>query len=909
MNTKLVLLLALPSVLLLACGDNTVNTVPPAPDAVTDTTSDQTLPDVDPDQEVDPDALPDSDLSELDDVDVEPDELEDFELPDQEDLDIEDVPDETELTGRCGDGIVQYHRNEVCDDGNTISGDGCNADCTSREVCGNDITDVGEDCDGEDYCDAQCRDTRTPLPDADGDFIADEDEGIASLRDSDADGTPDYLDTDSDDDGIPDAIEAGDSSTHTKPVDSDADGIPNYLDDDSDADGISDLVEGQLDSDGDGILDYLDDDSDADGIPDSVELDGDPDGDSIPNFRDGDSDGDGIFDLVEGAGDADLDGTPNFLDLDSDSDTIPDATEAGGNPADPRDTDLDGTPDYLDHDSDNDSIFDVIEASTCSPNPALCLDPYNIDSDGDNIADADDGMGDFDNDGYINALDTDSDGDTVPDLAEAGDADLSTIPVNTDGDTRPDFLDIDSDADGLLDRLERVCSNGRDSRIYPDTDNDGFSDLAENAVGADLCNPNQGVLDLVEFYFELPYAGANKTATLIFTPTVQQADVFFSVDTTGSMNGEINNLKGGLSSIITETRNRVSDSAFGVSEWQDYPGSNFGSSGDLPWRLLQTPTTTQSTAQTGVNALTLRNGLDGPESGYESLYQLATGAGTWSVAPYTPPAGRVGGAGFRIGSLPIVLHITDAPSHLHTDYPGSYNAHSAAQAFTALNNLGARVITVNSGGTGHVAQLTEISNTTSARVPVCAFKTTASSWRCGTSKCCTGLGGTATNPVDEQCTLLYTISGDGSGLTTAVVDGIDAIVKYASFNVYTRPKDDGNGGTIDTACFIKRVEALSFVAPPLEPEASCTPTATPASFQGAGYNNGFANFATGTSSASRPGAQLQFTVHAQNDTCQAPSTEAYVYTAYIDVVDQTTGSTLDTQTVTIIVPPYIPEEV
>ena len=47
--------------------------------------------------------------------------------------------------------------------------------------------------------------------DTDGDRISDEDEGRVEGRDSDHDGTPDYLDDDSDNDGISDAIEAGDT--------------------------------------------------------------------------------------------------------------------------------------------------------------------------------------------------------------------------------------------------------------------------------------------------------------------------------------------------------------------------------------------------------------------------------------------------------------------------------------------------------------------------------------------------------------------------------------------------------------------------------------------------------------------------------------------------------------------------
>jgi len=49
----------------------------------------------------------------------------------------------------CGDGILDP--GEVCDDGNTVSGDGCKGDCSSDETCGNGIVDthlaIPEDCD------------------------------------------------------------------------------------------------------------------------------------------------------------------------------------------------------------------------------------------------------------------------------------------------------------------------------------------------------------------------------------------------------------------------------------------------------------------------------------------------------------------------------------------------------------------------------------------------------------------------------------------------------------------------------------------------------------------------------------------------------------------------------------------
>ena len=65
------------------------------------------------------------------------------------------------LQDGCGNGILDP--GELCDDGNTISGDGCSADCLSREICGDGFVDRdrGEQCDdgnlrGHDGCTSVC---------------------------------------------------------------------------------------------------------------------------------------------------------------------------------------------------------------------------------------------------------------------------------------------------------------------------------------------------------------------------------------------------------------------------------------------------------------------------------------------------------------------------------------------------------------------------------------------------------------------------------------------------------------------------------------------------------------------------------------------------------------------------------
>lgn len=50
------------------------------------------------------------------------------------------------VRGGCGDGVINTEAGEVCDDGNTNSGDGCSADCRSNETCGNGIKDGNEQC-------------------------------------------------------------------------------------------------------------------------------------------------------------------------------------------------------------------------------------------------------------------------------------------------------------------------------------------------------------------------------------------------------------------------------------------------------------------------------------------------------------------------------------------------------------------------------------------------------------------------------------------------------------------------------------------------------------------------------------------------------------------------------------------
>ena len=585
-----------------------------------------------------------------------------------------------------------------------------------------------------------------------------------------------------------------------------------------------------------------------------------------------DSDGDFIADCVETALDIDGDGVANCEDSDSDDDGIPDLNE--GN----FDTDGDGVPDFVD-----------------------------LDSDGDHILDAYEGVDDPDDDGIPNFRDLDSDGDGWFDAAEYGNPPGSaTSPINRDGDGTPDYLDLDSDGDGLGDAEEQGCPSSTD-RTIGDTDADGFNDLIEVAFGSDGCDPESDISELVEFYFELPYQGAPQDDVLEFSTNVQNGDVVFNMDTTGSMGGEIDRLRDSLTStLIPQLGARIDNIAFGVTSFDDFPCNSWGSRGDRPFVLHHRVTRSRGDAQLAVNGLSHSGGGDNPESGFESLYQIATGegrtdCGTSSHTPAFDPGvnhnpgiadGWIGGVGFREAALPIIIHITDASSHARGE--SSYTAGATREeAYEALGAIGARVIGVATENAAR-ADNQQMAIRTGAAVPTCAWD-----GACGTNKCGTGQGGAARDPDgDGMCPLAYEAGSNGSGLDTSIVSGVDALIRFAPTDVSIRLRPDPEADTdqllpgMDTTCFIQSViPERAEVA-----EGACTTTPFPADFDGDGVMDGFRNVT--------PGTQLFFTVNAENPDCAQPTTRPIVFVAYIDVIGN--GVTvLDEQRVSILVPPRL----
>ena len=816
---------------------------------------------------------------------------------------------------------------------------------------------------------------------------------ILSAADLDGDTIPDFLDSDIDGDGLSDSIEisgsrisghagrkcSGDEAdengwckygTSDNPWDSDNDTIPDYLDMDSDNDTIPDAIEGVNDSNNDEVLDRYQLDSDGDTVPDKDEVIKDANGYYVLIGADGysdvkDSEGrklvetsDGKLIVTNETGSPVACGTNKFLAVDRNSGAYVLSTD-GGN-----------------------ADLQFLYNADCSP---------RTDADGHNLA--------LDAEGNIYAVDAatnevikdDSGNPVVNGKMPNTPVHAFHTPLYTCDDEACNYKNIcyqspDCDRDGLSDGKEVWC-DGVWSGAVANADGDAYLDAAEWAAAdfairnhkqahvdtevpwvgtctktestlhaintpADLiCNPSLGVENIFDFYFELLPDDAQKNSTLVFRPEVSKLDVVFNMDTTGSMGGEVLNLRNRISSyIIPRIRAFVGNSGFGVTRFDDFPAvkeeggwfsstSYYGrsySSGDVskgycsasgidkPYELLGTISTVDATVEANVNKLCLHNGGDNDESGYQALWQILMGDDrsytltSWkgdnagSMSYHTPAPGTWGGVDFREGTLPVVVHITDVTAHDPTSnstYNGNVvHPYYSSDVHTAYANKGARIISIYRSGGEQLSQLVNTSNATRAIVPACTFKKSDSSWMCGANRCCTTTSSNGVAPdANGNCVLSYGIS-DANTMSDTLVSGIDALVKYGTYDVSTVVHKDDTDNRVDTTCFIKKVVASEYVPPCQEPEASCNPPAIAAKVNAADYNDGFKNFAPGTSSQDRPGAQLKFEVYAQNHNdatgkpCVEQTDSVQQFNAYNDVVNPVTGLVFGTRQVSIIVP-------
>lgn len=660
---------------------------------------------------------------------------------------------------------------------------------------------------------------------------------------------------------------SADSARHGGPIVTDDAGA--VQGDDADGDGIADRFEGReenRDTDGDGVPDYLDDDSDADGISDAQEAGDDDagtppydsDGDGIYDFIDTDSDNNGILDASEVAGDADGDGALNSSDLDDDGDGIPDVRELALGSTPPVDTDQDGIPNYLDPDSDNDTIKD-----------------------------GQDGEGDTDGDGASDWLDNDADNDGVPDIQEAGDSDINTPPIDTDGDGLIDARDPDSDNDGLSDGAEVAAGTSpRDE----DSDADGVSDLIEVAAGTNPRNASDNPQARGDFVFIVPYEDDPAPAedTLNFKTSLQFADVYFLMDTTGSMQEEIQAMGAAVEGIVDALTCERFGSSCALDQDCGDPARVCGPSGEcianptdgagcIPslytgvgtfegnYASYRNRVSLQGDAQVTRTAIpSSANGGGATEPLFQSVqYIYSSPYGTSRCV-----GGGVGCPGFRKDAARLLVTVTDEPDQCgdgdgdcgdglpqYTGYP-----ETASEAAAALTHPGEEItfVGINAAPSG-----------TEARDDLVALAVAAGSY-------------------DAQGAPLVF-----DGANSNVVSSVSSAIQEVAFNLDLRVTIEAQDQPNDAGDALPFIDYLVVN----ETAAHCTDVSVTEDTDADTRDDAFP--------ALRPGTPVCWDVVAKRNTFVMPTLEPQMFRARLSVRGD--GSELDARDVFFLVPPRIPQ--
>ena len=487
------------------------------------------------------------------------------------------------------------------------------------------------------------------------------------------------------------------------------------------------------------------------------------------------------------------------------------------------------------------------------------------DSDGNGIADSLEGAG-------VGNPDDDADG--IPDTTEAGTAGECS-PRDSDGDFTPDFQDVDSDNDGVLDADE--VAGGTDP-TNPDTDGDGFTDLVERTAGTSPLDPTSVVLP-DDYFVVLPYVGERVMRPLRFGTNISKADVYFLIDTTGSMQSAIDDVNSSLMSITTAVAGLVRDVEFGVGHFDDFPAGGYGDADgffgrpDKPYIHLVDITPDLGAVNSALS-LVANSGNDTPESNTAAVYLTATGLGmtyshdtlgTESIPPKSCPSipdevgVRRGYPCFRPGALPIVVLVSDAPWHNgvdpSNDYAGIVGPVSFAMAADAMNAIGARFIGANVGFAGSGPDMEEMAR------------------RTGSVR-------------SDGSPLVFT--GAASSTADQIITGITSLVGGTPQDVSTRTENVlGNPDGFDATQFIKNIVPVEGYGP--AGESGPIPGVTYTSKDMTTFYEVI------------PGTQVEFTIDFWNDVRPTP-VRTEIHQAKIIVVGNGVAD-LDFRNVYIVVPP------
>ncbi|MCL6614395.1 MAG: VWA domain-containing protein, partial [Firmicutes bacterium] len=131
-------------------------------------------------------------------------------------------------------------------------------------------------------------------------------------------------------------------------------------------------------------------------------------------------------------------------------------------------------------------------------------------------------------------------------------------------------------------------------------------------------------------YYVKVYCASEMDATYRIT-WHNNLDLIFVIDTTGSMWDDIAGVKAAAIQIVNALENETPGYRVAIADYRDFPVSPYGASGDYPYHPVLPFSQDKARIISGIQSLSLGNGLDWPESVYSALIRAINteGLGEW----------------------------------------------------------------------------------------------------------------------------------------------------------------------------------------------------------------------------------------------------------------------------------------
>ena len=204
----------------------------------------------------------------------------------------------------------------------------------------------------------------------------------------------------------------------------------------------------------------------------------------------------------------------------------------------------------------------------------------------------------------------------------------------------------------------------------PDEDGDGVPDDADECLGqpgwrmpCDGDASDDGIFQTL-FFDASGSPEARRTVTFSRTVEIPKIDLYFLVDGTFSMAGEISVLQSEIANVISDVELLFDDPWFGVGLAREYPVPDVAAAeSQAPYHHVLDLTDDTALFAKAISTLNTVRTTSTPEAVAQALYSVATGQGLGEFVPNRAPcpSAGVGYPCFRPDAFRVILNITDAP--------------------------------------------------------------------------------------------------------------------------------------------------------------------------------------------------------------------------------------------------------